>query len=78
MIFQILDEQIGMRWRFKSWPAEHYSNVTLKFEQKDDCTLLKLTQSGIPDSDYERTKNGWQNYYWQSIKSTFGYGTNLF
>lgn len=74
----VSDERIGMRWRNKGWPDEHYSNVTLEFRQKDDCTELRLTQTGIPSREYDKTKEGWKNHYWRSIKQTFGFGAMLF
>ena len=67
-----------MRWRFKSWPTEHYSTVTLKITEKEDETELQLTQTEIPDNDYTRTKDGWHRYYWEPIKQTFGFGARLF
>jgi activator of HSP90 ATPase len=72
------NKRIEMKWRFKTWPDEHYSNVVIELKQKEDCTELQLTQTGIPASDYERTKEGWRNHYWQSIKQTFGFGALLF
>lgn len=74
----VTNEKIEMRWRNKSWPDEHYSNVTLELRQKDDCTELVLTQTGIPIGDYEKTREGWKNHYWRSIKQTFGYGAMFF
>lgn len=70
-------KQISQKWRFKSWPSGHYSNVVMDLNQKDDQTELVLTQTGIPSSDLERTKEGWRNYYWESIKRTFGFGAML-
>lgn len=69
--------KIVQRWRHKSWPDEHYSTVTMSLEQGDSCTWLSLVQSGVPESDTERTRDGWKNYYWDSIKQTFGYGARL-
>ena len=57
---------------------EHYSTVTIELVQEVDCTRLNLTQLGVPDSDYDRTNEGWHRYYWDSIKSTFGFGVKLF
>jgi activator of HSP90 ATPase len=74
----VLNKKIEMRWRFKTWPDEHYSNVTIDLTQKDDGTELRLTQTGVPTSEYDRTKEGWQNYYWKSIKQTFGYGAFIY
>lgn len=72
------DKQITMLWRFKNWPQEHYSTVTIDLNQKDDRTELRFTQTGIPTSDFERTKQGWKQYYWGSIKQTFGIGMKYF
>ncbi|KAK7049793.1 AHA1, activator of heat shock 90kDa protein ATPase [Halocaridina rubra] len=71
------NKQITQKWRFKTWPNGHYSYVTIDLVQKEDQTELVLTQTGIPSSDLERTKQGWRNYYWESIKRTFGFGAML-
>lgn len=68
---------IRQTWRYKEWPAGHYSNVLIELEQTDGETKLKLHQTGIPSSDFERTKQNWHNYYWYSIKVTFGFGSFL-
>lgn len=65
------------QWRFKTWPVGHHSTVTISFTQKDDCTEISLKQTGIPASDYDRTREGWHTYYWESIKRTFGFGATL-
>lgn len=72
------NKKIVMRWRTKSWPAEHFSTVTMDIDEKDDGTELKLTQTGVPDAEYERTRQGWNNFYWEAIKQTFGFGMRLF
>lgn len=72
------EQKLEMKWRFKTWPAEHYSEVIMDLEQKDACTELVLTQTGVPENEVERTKTGWQQYYWESIKQTFGFGARLF
>jgi activator of HSP90 ATPase len=74
----VADKKLVMRWRFKSWPAEHYSMVTMTLTQRDDGTLLSLAQTGIPVTEYEKTSEGWKNFYWRSIKQTFGYGACFF
>jgi len=66
-----------MRWRFKSWPAEHYSTVTLDLIQKNEFALLKLTQTGIPADEFEKTQEGWKNHYWRSIRQRFGLEFNI-
>jgi len=74
----IREDEIKQRWRFKSWPEEHYSDVTLLLEEKEDHTLVILEQTGIPSSDFERTENGWKQMYFHSIKQTFGFGSLLY
>ncbi|XP_063849469.1 activator of 90 kDa heat shock protein ATPase homolog 1-like isoform X1 [Scylla paramamosain] len=71
------NKRIVQKWRFKSWPCGHYSKVTLEIDQKEDCTQIKLTQTSVPASEVEKTKEGWNNYYWESIKRTFGFGAIL-
>jgi len=77
--FEVVEpnKKIVQKWRSKSWPSGHYSEVTLDFQQTEDSTVLKLAQKGIPTSDLERTKQGWRTYYWDSIKRTFGFGALL-
>ena len=47
---QEVNESLHMKWRFKSWPSDHFSDVTLLFRQKDNCTTVSLKQTGIPGS----------------------------
>ena len=64
-------------WRYSNWPDGHYSTVRIELQQTEDNTKLKLTQSGVPESEAERTRQGWNRYYFQSMKRTFGYGAQL-
>ena len=57
--------------------VEHYSVVEIELNQEKDCTKLLFTQTEIPESEYDRTAQGWKQYYWRSIQSTFGYGAHL-
>jgi activator of HSP90 ATPase len=66
-----------MNWRNNRWIDEHYSQCTLEFIEKEDHTVLSLTQIGIPDTFLENTEEGWKNFYFNSIKQTFGYGSNI-
>ncbi|XP_070610149.1 activator of 90 kDa heat shock protein ATPase homolog 1 isoform X2 [Erythrolamprus reginae] len=71
-------KQIAMKWRFKSWPEGHSATIMLTFVDKGDETEVCLEGKGIPASEEERTKEGWQRYYFEGIKQTFGYGSRLF
>ena len=55
-----------------------FSVVTMELDQKKDNTILKLSQSGVPDYDTKRTEEGWKRHFWGPIKQVFGYGAQLF
>jgi activator of HSP90 ATPase len=67
-----------MHWRYKQWPIEHFSNVTIEFNEKEDCTKLLLNQTGIPQNFVENTEEGWRRSYFNAIKQTFGLGSRIF
>lgn len=75
---QVPDKKIVQKWRLQSWPAGHESEVMIEFEEKDDCTILSLTQKGIPESDFEPTRLGWKMNYWDRMRQVFGFGARLF
>ncbi|CAH0383977.1 unnamed protein product [Bemisia tabaci] len=70
-------KKIVQRWRSKRWPDGHFSTVTLDIEQQKDHTLVKVSQTGIPESEYDSTKENWDRYYWESMKRYLGFGTFL-
>lgn len=72
------DTKIVQRWRLKTWPDAHFSEVTLEFEENNGNTLLRLKQTGIPTKEYDKTVEGWRVNYWERIKQVFGYGAHLF
>lgn len=57
---------------------EHYASVTLILKDKGDETEVNLEARGVPTNEEERTKEGWQRYYFESIKQTFGFGARLY
>ena len=74
--FQILKPftKITQKWRLKSWPAGHYSEVIIVIKQASDETKLSLKQTQVPVSELDKTKQGWQRYYWEAIRRAFGFG----
>ncbi|XP_057344258.1 activator of 90 kDa heat shock protein ATPase homolog 1 isoform X2 [Manis pentadactyla] len=72
------EKHIVMKWRFKSWPEGHFATITLAFIDKNGETELCMEGRGIPAPEEERTRQGWQRYYFEGIKQTFGYGARLF
>uniref|UniRef100_T1IX34 Activator of Hsp90 ATPase AHSA1-like N-terminal domain-containing protein n=1 Tax=Strigamia maritima TaxID=126957 RepID=T1IX34_STRMM len=73
----IPNKYIEQTWRFKQWPEGHYSKVVLDISEKEDTTEIRLTQTGVPSSDVDRTREGWNNRYWESMKRIFGFGALL-
>lgn len=74
----IPDKKIAQTWRYKQWPAGHYSNVELDFDEKEDHTVLRLTQALVPSNEFDSTNANWQRYYFESIRATFGFGSYLY
>lgn len=65
---------IAQKWRFAFWPEDHYSQVTIELEDKGGSKcLVKLTQAGVPEADYDRTRLGWEEHFWRRIKAVFGW-----
>ncbi|KAL9538279.1 hypothetical protein MBANPS3_011048 [Mucor bainieri] len=73
----IPDKKIVQTWRLRSWPAGHFSKVTLELEQGSDSVTLKISQTGIPVGEEEIVQKNWSGYYWRAIKGSFGYGANF-
>lgn len=48
-------ERLEMLWRFKSWPKDHFSQVTMRFEEETDQTKLIIQQTGVPVQFYDNT-----------------------
>lgn len=71
------NKKIKMSWRLKHWPQGHHSEATMELTQTDKGTRMTLTQTGVPENDVERTKQGWKNFYWNPIKFTFGFGVEI-
>lgn len=56
----------------------HFATITLTFNDKNGETEVCMEGRGIPAPEEERTRQGWQRYYFEGIKQTFGYGARLF
>ncbi|KAF9580076.1 hypothetical protein BGW38_003415, partial [Lunasporangiospora selenospora] len=67
------DKKIVQKWRLNSWPAGHFSKVTMEFDQGANSTTIKFKQEGVPVGELDITRRNWSNYYWAEIKRTFGY-----
>ena len=49
-------DRIEMLWRFKSWPSDHYSRVTLTFQEENNQTKLVIDQKFVPLQFCENTR----------------------
>lgn len=56
----------------------HFATITLTFTDKNGETEVCMEGRGVPAPEEERTRQGWQRYYFEGIKQTFGYGARLF
>merc|ERR1711976_975191 len=73
IVENVPNTKIVQKWRFKEWPENHYSVVTINFSVVDNKTKIVLKHARIPKDDVKRTKDGWLNFFWRPIKGTFGY-----
>ncbi|XP_069772174.1 activator of 90 kDa heat shock protein ATPase homolog 1b isoform X2 [Narcine bancroftii] len=73
----VSEQRILMKWRYKSWPTEHYATIKMTFSAKNDGTELQVECRGVPLGEEDQTKAGWQHYYFDGIKQTFGYNVRL-
>lgn len=71
-------KKIVQKWRLKSWPEGHYSEVTIELDSNGDTTTMNLTQKNVPEKEFDNTQDGWSRHYWARIKQIFGYGAQLF
>jgi len=71
------DKKITQKWRLKSWPEGHHSTVTFTFDELSESVNLHITQTEVPVGEKNQTQRNWTGYYWNAIKSTFGYGATF-
>ncbi|BFZ07591.1 hypothetical protein BsWGS_10630 [Bradybaena similaris] len=74
----IPDQKLVKRWRVKSWPPEHYSEVTIELVDKEGTTALSLKQTGVPAAQLDCTREGWSENYWNRMRQIFGFGGRIF
>ncbi|KAJ6824423.1 activator of 90 kDa heat shock protein ATPase-like protein [Iris pallida] len=73
---------IVQKWRFGSWADGIHSTVKMVFDEPEPgVTIIKLTQTNVPDEDrygnstvVENTEKGWKDLIFQRIRAVFGFG----
>lgn len=70
--------KIVQSWRLKSWPSGYSSRVEITIKQTSDDTKIMVKQTGVPVKEIETTRIGWNRYYFEAMKRTFGFGATLF
>jgi len=67
------DKLIKQKWRFKDWPDDHFSILTLTLEENNGGTKLNLTQIDVPTNQLSKTLSLWEDRFWKKIKTIFGW-----
>ena len=64
-------KRIIQAWHFMEdgWPEDHFSTCTFIFNKTDKGCLLDFTQTDIPEHKVEALTQGWNDYYWQPMKT---------
>jgi activator of HSP90 ATPase len=48
-------DRLDMLWRFKSWPNEHHSRVSILFHDDNDQSKIVIQQTNVPSQFYDNT-----------------------
>lgn len=64
--------KIVQAWRFKEWPEDHFSVVTIELEAKStDVCQVTLRHTNI-FGDTGEVRDGWQKFFWDRIPQIMG------
>ena len=62
------DTKIVQEWRASEWPQGHYSRATFEFKKTSSGTMLRFTQTGVPEEFFDDIFSGWHEHYWEKMK----------
>lgn len=64
-------KKIVQAWHFAEdgWPDDHYSICTFDLENASNKTKLRFLQTDVPEHQVDSLKNGWKEFYWDTIKA---------
>lgn len=62
---------IVQAWHFEEvgWPNDHYSICSFHFDLDGNKTLLTFLQTDVPEHKVGALKEGWNQFYWEPLKS---------
>eukprot|EP01128_Nolandella_sp_AFSM9_P012914 TRINITY_DN975_c1_g1_i1.p1 TRINITY_DN975_c1_g1~~TRINITY_DN975_c1_g1_i1.p1 ORF type:complete len:369 (-),score=99.87 TRINITY_DN975_c1_g1_i1:111-1136(-) len=69
--------KLAWTWRHESWDPETFSQVTVTFKAEGGKALVIVNQTGIPEDDFQRTRDGWEQFFWKRINGLFGWPYNV-
>lgn len=72
------NHQLTMTWKLAAWPEPSTVRIQINDDDDDGGSILHLHQEHLPKAEVEGTRVNWTNYYWNPIKSVFGYGAVSF
>jgi activator of HSP90 ATPase len=64
-------KKIVQAWHFAEdgWPDDHYSICTFDLENASNKTKLRFLQTDVPEHKVDSLKNGWKEFYWDTMKA---------
>jgi activator of HSP90 ATPase len=62
-------KRIVQAWRPANFPEGAFTIATYAIEPDGQSTTLRFTQTSVPDSAYDHLSTGWQERYWQPLRS---------
>lgn len=65
------NRKIVQAWHFAEdgWPEDHFSICTFNIEPAGNKTKLKFLQTKVPEQNVPLLKNGWKEFYWDTMKT---------
>lgn len=62
----IKEKLLKQDWNGGKW--EKPSKLEFKLSEKDGATTIELTQTGIPENEFDDIADGWKTYYLGEMK----------
>ena len=64
-------QKIVQKWRSMNWTEGLYSELTYDLKKDGEETVVNLTQTGVPDDDFDKINEGWEMMYWGPMRKYF-------